>query len=218
MRTTDEMMQCMHEFLSALPACSAQPHIRCKEESQNISHNFPRSNHLRRSATMPSFAKVTTCILLALSAPHASAFAPPSSKSVQNAVQSSSSLLMGPPKSDVILEETYGEGSRKYRRTVYTHNEWVKHRTSDRFIRNLTSMVNSGVYKSLAREVLATTGVAAFLVLWNAVAGGYTDFNGVQHAAAIDALPQLTLPLTPFTLLSPSLGLLLGKSSSTFIW
>mmetsp|Transcript_21589 Transcript_21589/g.45420 ORF Transcript_21589/g.45420 Transcript_21589/m.45420 type:complete len:408 (-) Transcript_21589:129-1352(-) len=159
---------------------------------------------------MPSFAKVASLLLLALSTPNAGAFAPPSSSTAaKNAVPSSTSVDMGPPLPDVILAETYGEGSRKYRRTVYTHNEWVKHRASDRFIRNLSSMVNSGVYKSLAKEVFATTAVAAFLCFWNALTGGYTDLDGVQHAAVISALPQLTLPLTPFTLLSPSLGLLL---------
>ena len=122
---------------------------------------------------------------------------------------------MGPPKTDIVLAETYGEGSRKYRRTVYTHKEWVKHRSSDRFVRNLSSLVNSGVYKSLAKEVLATTAIACFIVFWNAIAGGYTDFDGVKHTAVLEFLPQLTLPLTPFTLLSPSLGLLLGKLEST---
>ena len=155
--------------------------------------------------------RLSTLILLAL-APAASAFAPATSRSTANAVKTTTSALnMGPPKPDIVLQETYGEGSRKYRRTVYTHNEWVKHRSSDRFIRNLSSVFNSGVYKSLAKEVLATTGVASFLIFWNALTGGYTDLSGVQHEAIIDFLPTLTLPLTPFTLLSPSLGLLLGE-------
>ena len=155
--------------------------------------------------------RLSTLLLLAV-APTVSAFAPTTPR-VANVASSkiTSSLDMGPPKPDIVLQETYGEGSRKYRRTVYTHNEWVKHRSSDRFIRNLSSVFDSGVYKSLAKEVLATTGVASFLLLWNALTGGYTDLSGVQHEAIIDFLPTLTLPLTPFTLLSPSLGLLLGK-------
>ena len=152
--------------------------------------------------------RLSTLLLLAV-APTVSAFAPTTPR-VTN-VASKTTLDMGPPKPDIVLQETYGEGSRKYRRTVYTHNEWVKHRSSDRFIRNLSSVFDSGVYKSLAKEVLATTGVASFLLLWNALTGGYTDLAGVQHEAIIDFLPTLTLPLTPFTLLSPSLGLLLGK-------
>ena len=104
--------------------------------------------------------KLSSFLLLAMAGGTA-AFAPSTPR--VNVVQTSSgsALDMGPPKSDIVLAETYGEGSRKYRRTVYTHNEWVKHRSSDRFIRNLSSIFNSGVYKSLAKEVLATVGVAS---------------------------------------------------------
>jgi len=159
--------------------------------------------------------RLSTLLLLALAPLCTNAFTQPSvapgvAKNNKNAaVQSYTSLQMGPPKPNIVLQETYGEGSRKYRRTVYTHNEWVKHRSSDRFIRNLSSIFNSGVYKSLGGEVLAVTGVATFLVVWNGLTGGYTDFDGVQHEAVLSFLPMLTLPLTPFTLLSPSLGLLL---------
>lgn len=165
---------------------------------------------------MPAFSRLAALFLLA-SSPSTNAFAPSSlPHATKIAAPSTSALEMGPPKADVALAETYGEGSRKYRRTVYTHNEWVKHRSSDRFFGNLSTMVNSGVYKSLAKEVLATTAVATFVVLYNAVAGGYTDLEGAQHAAILSALPSLVLPLTPFTLLSPSLGLLLGKCSDEY--
>lgn len=157
---------------------------------------------------MPAFSRIAALLILA-STPASYAFAPSTLPNVKLA-PSTSALEMGPPKADVALAETYGEGSRKYRRTVYTHNEWVKHRSSDRFFGNLSTMVNSGVYKSLAKEVLATTAVATFVVLYNALVGGYTDLDGAQHAAILSALPSLVLPLTPFTLLSPSLGLLLG--------
>jgi putative membrane protein len=152
--------------------------------------------------------RLSTLLLLALVPLQANAFAPATHR-VNNAIaqqrpSSSTALDMGPPTPNIVLQETYGEGSRKYRRTVYTHNEWVKHRSSDRFIRNLSSMISSGVYK-----VLATAGIATFLVIWNGLTGGYTDLDGVQHEAIVKFLPMLTLPLTPFTLLSPSLGLLL---------
>jgi len=152
---------------------------------------------------------LSALLLLAFSPTQTVAFAPANNHAVVSSTPSTTSLQMGPPSPESLLAETYGEGSRKYRRTVYTHNEWVKHRSSDRFVRNISSMINSGVYKSLGREVFATSAIASFVVFWNALAGGYTDFDGVQHEAIISALPQLTLPLTPFTLLSPSLGLLL---------
>jgi putative membrane protein len=108
---------------------------------------------------------------------------------------------------------SYGEESRQYRRTVFTHDEWVKFRSPDRFIRNLVSIPSSGVYKNLGKEVMATTLVATFVCVWNNVFGGYTDFQGVKHGALIatQASSLIGLPLTPFTLSSPSLGLLLGK-------
>ena len=44
-------------------------------------------------------------------------------------------------------EIPYGEESRKYRRTVYTHEDWVKHRSPDRFFKNIMSTTKSGIYK-----------------------------------------------------------------------
>ena len=75
----------------------------------------------------------------------------------------------------------------------------------------IRSIVSSGVYKNLAREVRATTLVASVLLAYNAAAGGITDFSGAEHEALLPWLPLISLPLTPFTLSSPSLGLLLGK-------
>mmetsp|Transcript_30041 Transcript_30041/g.82479 ORF Transcript_30041/g.82479 Transcript_30041/m.82479 type:complete len:487 (-) Transcript_30041:296-1756(-) len=111
----------------------------------------------------------------------------------------------------------YGEASRKFRRTVYSHDDWKKHRSPDRFFFYVTAIFKSGVYRNLLREVAATVAVASFIVVWNAYVGGYTDFNGIPHEAVINVgfLPKLTLPLTPFTLASPSLGLLLVFRTNT---
>lgn len=120
---------------------------------------------------------------------------------------------MGPPVDpSAPVTEQMGEGSRKYRRTVYTHAEWVKHRSSDRFVNNLKTLFNSGIYKNVSNEVIATTTVAVFVFLWNMIAGGYTDLAGVQHGPLIESpfVQMIGLPLTAFTLVSPSLGLLLG--------
>ena len=106
-----------------------------------------------------------------------------------------------------------GEEQRKFRRTVYSHDDWKKHRSQDRFFYYLLAIFKSGVYKNLGREVWTATLIATFVVVYNAVVGGYQDLDGVQQAALISSpyLPILTLPLTAFTLTSPSLGLLLGK-------
>ncbi|CAJ1964455.1 unnamed protein product [Cylindrotheca closterium] len=105
---------------------------------------------------------------------------------------------------------SYGEESRKFRRTIYTHDDWVKHR-SNRFARSILSFKSSGIYKNIGREVLLTTAVATFVVLWNMVACGFKGLDGVVHPSPFPSrlLTKLTLPLAPFTLASPSLGLLL---------
>eukprot|EP00985_Skeletonema_marinoi_P019865 scaffold11538_cov74-Skeletonema_marinoi.AAC.1 len=153
---------------------------------------------------------IATAILAA--ATQTVAFAPANKHAV---LSSTTSINMGPPiDPSAPVTETYGEGSRKYRRTVYTHNEWVKHRSSDRFVNNLTTLISSGIYKNIGKEVLATTSVAAFVWAWNLVSGGYEDFSGSQIAQSVTLIAskwatEIGLPLTIFTTLSPSLGLLL---------
>jgi putative membrane protein len=118
-----------------------------------------------------------------------------------------------PPTVAALVKASYGEESRKYRRTVYTHDDWVGHRSPDRFARNILTTTSSGVYKSVGREVGATTSIATFICLWNMAAGGYTDLDGVAHEAIMQSqfLPALSLPLASFTLVTPFIGLLLGQ-------
>jgi len=110
-----------------------------------------------------------------------------------------------------IKDIPYGEQSRPYRRTVYSHDDWVKHRSQDRFFYYIIAMLKSGVYKNIVREVFVTTFVAISVFGFNIAATGYTDLAGVQHGPLVEGLQNIRLPLTPFTLASPSLGLLLGK-------
>ena len=106
-----------------------------------------------------------------------------------------------------------GEDQRKLRRTVYTHDDWKRHRNQDRFIVYLAAIFKSGVYKNLAGEVILATSIAAFVCFYNALVGEWVDFGGVEHNGLIHThfFPKLGLPLQAFTLTSPSLGLLLGK-------
>lgn len=112
-----------------------------------------------------------------------------------------------------IKDISFGEASRKYRRTVYTHDDWKKHRSQDRFVYYLAAVFKSGVYKNLIGEVGIATAIAGFICFWNCFTGDYQDLLSVQHAGIFKdtLLPVLQLPLTPFTLASSSLGLLLGK-------
>jgi hypothetical protein len=86
-------------------------------------------------------------------------------------------------------------------------------RAPNRFFRNLSSIPASGIYKNLFKEVAATTAVAAFILIWNGYFGTYHDLESVVHDGPMkdSIIPILSLPLAPFSLASPSLGLLLGK-------
>jgi len=131
-----------------------------------------------------------------------------------------SALFMGPPTDpSAPATDLYGEGSRKYRRTVYTHDQWVKHRSPDRFVNNLSTLFNSGIYKNVGKEVVFTTSVAIFVWAWNLLVGGYQDLSGVAHDSIIQGewAKIVGLPLQAFTTVSPSLGLLLGKIVSILI-
>ena len=98
---------------------------------------------------------------------------------------------------------------------MYTvRDQWVKHRSPDRFVNNLSTLFNSGIYKNVGKEVFATTSVAVFVFAWNMLVGGYQDLAGVTHDPIIQGewAKVVGLPLQAFTTVSPSLGLLLGKN------
>jgi putative membrane protein len=93
----------------------------------------------------------------------------------------------------------YGEESRKYRRTVYSHSDWLKHRQSHRLFKNLGSTIFSGVVRGLLSEVATVALIALFVAVFNLYVGRVLGKNALL----------LTLPALPFTLSSPALGLLL---------
>jgi ion channel-forming bestrophin family protein len=117
-----------------------------------------------------------------------------------------------------------GEAQRKFRRTIYTSDDWVKHRSQNRFVVYLAAMWKSGMYKNLCQEVLLTTSTAALTVYYNAIVGGYTGFGSFFTSAAAgggppvpsypaliqsDLFSVITLPLSLFYLTSPAMSLLL---------
>jgi len=101
----------------------------------------------------------------------------------------------------------YGEESRKYRRTVYSHEDWVRHRSDFRITKNLSGMLTSGVLRQLGGEVGLVVAFAAFVAVWNAAAAASGGAAG--GSAVFENLPELRLPVLPFTLSSPCLALLL---------
>mmetsp|Transcript_69921 Transcript_69921/g.210081 ORF Transcript_69921/g.210081 Transcript_69921/m.210081 type:complete len:329 (+) Transcript_69921:250-1236(+) len=109
----------------------------------------------------------------------------------------------------------YQEAVRQYRRTVFMHGDWVDHRSTDRFFRSLTSVLESGVIRARERELTMVASIAAFTVVWNILASGYTDFEMIKHSGLIDYMPPIALPLSIFSLTGPSLGLLLVFRTNT---
>jgi hypothetical protein len=115
----------------------------------------------------------------------------------------------------------YAEESRKYRRTVYMHDEWVKHRSSERFIKNLRTIGNSGVSSALGMELGFITATAVFCVAANLLLHGYQDFSGVMHPSPLAGVPvlstikQLSLPAFTFSIGMPALSLLLVFRTNT---
>jgi hypothetical protein len=188
--------------------------VRCRSSIITTNINNQTTSYDQTTMTMTRFAYSALAIVSFLTG-DALGFVPknPSSLSTTSRLWSSTKEIETPFRDlPPIKDISYGEESRKYRRTVYSHDDWRKHRSPDRFIYYLLSLGVSGVYKNIGREVLATTSIATIVCLYNALVTGYTDFEGVQHAALVTSqyLPKIGLPLAPFTLASPSLGLLLG--------
>ena len=118
------------------------------------------------------------------------------------------------------LKSSYGEKSRKNRRTIYNHDLWVKHRSSDRIFKNLSTTLNSSVLRQLGTEVAFVIVIASIVAVWNSVfVIGYQDLEGFYEEPLLLELfdiesPKrflLVLPGFLFTLSMPALSLLLGE-------
>jgi len=72
--------------------------------------------------------------------------APPATSPLDIDVMTSTSLPASPPDT-ATKDIPYGETSRQFRRTVYSHDDWVKHRSPNRFVGNIFSIGSSGIYK-----------------------------------------------------------------------
>jgi uncharacterized protein YceK len=108
---------------------------------------------------------VALCILVLMAGcASVDAFVTPTSTATPPSVTTSTELYAanGPPDT-ATKDIPYGEISRQYRRTVYTHDDWVKHRSPNRFIKNLFTIFNSGVYKVRTVYVYVYVYVALYL-------------------------------------------------------
>lgn len=105
--------------------------------------------------------------------------------------------------------------------TRFDYDNWLQHRASDRFYRNLLQdFFTSPIIASLLDEVLLLMVVSAGVIAWNALfVTGYTDFGGIYHESPIFTSAEgpwkifenfeLALPIQPFLICGGPLGLLL---------
>ena len=114
---------------------------------------------------------------------------------------------------------SYSERSRPYRRDVFAYDDWVRHRSTERFTGRLSKLGKSGIVRALSYEVQLLAAVATFICVFNALCvTGYEDLANVHHDPLINiGLPVLSLPAMFFTLSSPALSLLLGNYSVLYL-
>jgi hypothetical protein len=126
-----------------------------------------------------------------------------------------------PTEEDLERFQSYGETSRKFRRSYFSHSDWLNTRRDGRFLYNLKSKFATPKFAiRIGKTLGSVAGISTFTLVWNALlVAGFDDFAGVHHNPLIDfsdtAIPLLQLPLDPFTLSSPALGLLLVFRTNT---
>ncbi|XP_076899641.1 voltage-dependent chloride channel 1, chloroplastic-like [Bidens hawaiensis] len=88
----------------------------------------------------------------------------------------------------------------KQPRPLYTHSDWIRHRSSLRHLRHLLSSLTSRVILSLIPPVIAFTSVAAVVATYN---------TAVLWHLLPDLFPVLRASSLPYQLTAPALALLL---------
>lgn len=92
------------------------------------------------------------------------------------------------------------EDAMEYRRQVFDHEDWVRHRSSSRHGRHLVSIASSRVIMALGPPVFSLTAVAAVITI-------YDEALSAQLLPAW--MPLLHISNVPFLLTAPALALLL---------
>jgi len=118
----------------------------------------------------------------------------------------------------------FSEEQRKDRRTIFMHDDWVRHRSSERFLRNMRTIGSSGINQALFKELTFMTFAAVFVVVFNMLFVSYQDFDGLSHVGPLNFLDfdlkAMSLPALPFSIAMPALSLLLVFRTNTayFRW
>jgi len=106
--------------------------------------------------------------------------------------------------------DNYKEASRLYRRTIFTSDDWLTFRSTERLFSNLSTMFTSGIIRGLWVEVGVVTLTALLAYFTNAAI-----LNGLIPDVPRDGTFMLALPTLPFQLSSPALALLLVFRTNT---
>merc|ERR1719261_875877 len=75
----------------------------------------------------------------------------------------------------------YSEKQRKDRRSIFMHKEWVRHRSSERFARNMKTLPSSGINQALSTELSFVTLISVGVVMANVLLHSVTGFDGIQY-------------------------------------
>ena len=113
-----------------------------------------------------------------------------------------------------ILENSdkYKESSRVYRRPVFKESDWAEFRASDRLFKNLKTMFISGTVRGLLAEVGSVLVVSTIVWITNfIILSGLLEEFGISRQVT----SLVSLPVLPFQLSSPALGLLLVFRTNT---
>ena len=70
----------------------------------------------------------------------------------------------------------YGEASRKYRRAVYSHKDWLSHRSNDRLVSNLISMFYC-VIRQVKNKIALVSIVGLLAIMWDDLLQLYWNEN-----------------------------------------
>jgi hypothetical protein len=107
--------------------------------------------------------------------------------------------------------DRYKENGRlsRNRKTVFSDDDWAHFRRSGRVFWNLSSMFKSGIIKGLWLEIGSVTLMAFLVYAINQLISSGTFEPEVPRSAMI------ALPVLPFQLSSPALGLLLVFRTNT---
>lgn len=89
---------------------------------------------------------------------------------------------------------------QRQKRAFYSHEDWLKHRSSSRHMRHMMSSLSSRVILSLIPPVFTVTGISVVIALYNTAVdlGLLPSFLPLLHAASL-----------PYELTAPALALLL---------